>query len=190
MKLWQKIFLSTLTLMVSITALSSVLLLRSTRDALWQREQQRAITQQQYMAGILKAGILNQRLRLGVVLLQEEQTRQTAIQTLEQQATDDYLAGLMLLDQEEKALWSQLPAGVVPPTAKDDSLTQCQLQGGETAGEWYLVCSMPLTLESGEYRLVAAYSVGDLQRDLNLQALRAVGLSLGISLLAAVLLLL
>ena len=94
MKLWQKIFLSTLALMVSITALSSVLLLRSTRDALWQREQQRAITQQQYMAGILKAGILNQRLRLGVVLLQEDQTRETAIQTLEQQATDDYLAGL------------------------------------------------------------------------------------------------
>lgn len=190
MKLWQKIFLSTLALMVSITALSSVLLLRSTRDALWQREQQRAITQQQYMAGILKAGILNQRLRLGVVLLQEDQTRETAIQTLEQQATDDYLAGLMLLDQEEKAVWNQLPAGVVPPTAEDDSLTQCQLQAGDTAGEWYLVCSMPLTLESGEYRLVAAYSVGDLQRDLNLQALRSVGLSLGISLLAAVLLLL
>lgn len=189
MKLWQKIFLSTLALMVSITALSSVLLLRSTRDALWQREQQRAITQQQYMAGILKAGILNQRLRLGVVLLQEEQTRQAAIQTLEQQATDDYLAGLMLLDQDEKALWNQLPEGVAPPSAHDDNVTQCQLQGGETAGAWYLVCSMPLTLEAGQYRLVAAYAVGDLQRELNLQALRAVGLSLGISLLAAGLLL-
>lgn len=181
MKLWQKIFLSTLALMVSITALSSVLLLRSTRDALWQREQQRAVTQQQYMAGIL-----NQRLRLGVVLLQEDQTRETAIQTLEQQATDDYLAGLMLLDHGDKAVWNQLPAGVVPPTPNDDTLTQCQLQGGETAGEWYLVCSMPLTLESGEYRLVAAYAVGDLQRELNLQALRAVILSLGVSLLAAV----
>ena len=118
MKLWQKIFLSTLALMVSITALSSVLLLRSTRDALWQREQQRAITQQQYMAGILKAGILNQRLRLGVVLLQEDQTRETAIQTLEQQATDDYLAGLMLLDQEEKAVWNQLPPGWSHPPPK------------------------------------------------------------------------
>lgn len=190
MKLWQKIFLSTLALMVSITALSSVLLLRSTRDALWQREQQRAVTQQQYMAGILKAGILNQRLRLGVVLLQEEQTRQAAIQTLEQQTLDDYLAGLMLLDQNEKAVWNQMPAGVTPPQAQDNALTQCQLQGGETAGAWYLVCSMPLTLESGEYRLVAAYAVGDLQRELNLQALRAVGMSLGVSLLAAVLLLL
>lgn len=186
MKLWQKIFLSTLALMVSITALSSVLLLRSTRDALWQREQQRAITQQQYMAGILKAGILNQRLRLGVVLLQEDQTRETAIQTLEQQATDDYLAGLMLLDQEDKAVWNQLPAGVTPPEAQDSALTQCQLQSGEGAGAWYLVCAMPLTLESGEYRLVAAYAVGDLQQELDAQALRAVGLSLGVSLVAAV----
>lgn len=190
MKLWQKIFLSTLTLMVSITALSSVLLLRSARDALWQREQQRAVTQQQYLAGILKASILNQRLRLGVLLLQEEQTREAAIKALEQQVTDDYLAGLMLLDQEEKAVWNQLPGGVVSPTAKDNSLTLCQLQQGETSGEWYLVCAMPLTLEAGQYRLVAAYAVGDLQRQLDLQALGAVGLSLGISLLAAGLLLL
>lgn len=186
MKLWQKIFLSTLALMVSITALSSVLLLRSTRDALWQREQQRAITQQQYLAGILKAGILNQRLRLGVVLLQEEQTRETAIQTLEQQATDDYLAGLMLLDHGDKAVWNQLPPGVVPPTPHTDERTQCQLQEGQTAGAWYLVCSMPLTLEAGEYHLVAAYAVGDLQRELNFQALRAVVLSLSMSLVAAV----
>ncbi|HIT25036.1 MAG TPA: HAMP domain-containing protein, partial [Candidatus Enterenecus avicola] len=186
MKLWQKIFLSTLALMVGITALSSVLLLRSTRDALWQREQQRAVTQQQYLAGILKAGILNQRLRLGVLLLQEEQTRESAIQTLEQQTLDNYLAGLMLLDQGDKAVWSQLPAGVTPPTATDEALTQCQLQAGDESGEWYLVCAMPLTLEAGEYRLVAAYAVGDLQQELNLQALRAVGLSLGMSLLAAV----
>lgn len=185
MKLWQKIFLSTLALMVSITALSSVLLLRSARDALWQREQQRAVTQQQYLAGILKAGILNQRLRLGVLLLQEEQTRQAAIQTLEQQVTDDYLAGLMLLDQEEKAVWNQLPAGVDLPAVGDATLTQCQLQPGETSGAWYLVCSMPLTLESGTYRLVAAYAVGDLQQELNLQALRAAGMSLGVSLVAA-----
>ncbi|OUN20136.1 HAMP domain-containing sensor histidine kinase [Pseudoflavonifractor sp. An85] len=185
MKLWQKIFLSTLALMVSITALSSVLLLRSTRDALWQREQQRAITQHQYLAGILQTGVVSQRLRQGVVLLQEEQTRQAAVQLLEQQTTDDYLAGLMLLDQEEKALWNQLPAGVTPPQATDEGLTQCQLQAGDEAREWYLTCAMPLTLESGQYRLVAAYAVGDLQQQLNLQALRAVGLSLGMSLLAA-----
>ena len=185
MKLWQKIFLSTLALMVSITALISVLLLRSTRDALWQREQQRAITQQQYLAGILQAGVISQRLRQGVVLLQEDQTRQVATQLLEQQATDDYLAGLMLLDQEEKALWSQLPTGVTLPVGTNENLTQCQLQAGDEPGEWYLVCAMPLSLEAEQYRLVAAYAVGDLQRQLNQQAVQAVALSLIISLVAA-----
>ena len=185
MKRWQRLFRPPLALVVGIPAPMSVLLLRSTRDALWQREQQRAMTQHQYLAGILQAGVISQRLRQGVVLLQEDQTRQIATQLLEQQATDDYLAGLMLLDQEEKALWSQLPTGVTLPVGTSETLTQCQLQAGDEPGEWYLICAMPLSLEAGQYRLVAAYAVGDLQRQLNQQAVQAVALSLIISLVAA-----
>ena len=38
MRLWQKIVLPTLALLVLSTALASILLLRASRDALWERE--------------------------------------------------------------------------------------------------------------------------------------------------------
>ena len=78
MKLWQKVFLPTLVLMVLSTALASTLLLKTSRDALWQREEQRAVTQQQYLAGMLRAGVISHRLQLGLVQLDKEETSQTA----------------------------------------------------------------------------------------------------------------
>lgn len=51
MKLWQKIFLSTLALMALSTALVSILLLRSSRDALWGRESQRVVTRSDIWPG-------------------------------------------------------------------------------------------------------------------------------------------
>ena len=86
MKLWQKIFLTTFALMVLSTTLSSTLLLKSSRDALWQREGQRAVAQQQYLAGMLRAGVISHRLQLGQMQLLEAETRQTAVQVLSQQA--------------------------------------------------------------------------------------------------------
>ena len=76
MRLWQKIFLTTLALMVLSTTLVSALLLKTSRDALWQREYQRAVSQQQYLAGMLRAGVVSHRLQLGLVQLEEEDTRQ------------------------------------------------------------------------------------------------------------------
>ena len=61
MRLWQKIVLPTLALMVLSTALVSILLLRASRDALWEREGQRAVTQLQYLAGMLRAGVIRDR---------------------------------------------------------------------------------------------------------------------------------
>ena len=43
MRLWQKIFLPTLALMVLSTTLAATLLLRSSRDALWEREAANAV---------------------------------------------------------------------------------------------------------------------------------------------------
>lgn len=190
MKLWQKIFLSTLALMVTITALSSVLLLRSSRNTLWQREQQRAVTQQQYLAGMLKAGVISQRLQQGVVLLTQEETDWTAAGVLRQQALGDYLAGLTLIGEDGTSLYSQMPWEFSMPQAQDPSQTVCQLRRWENSSLWFLVCSMPVTLESGQYRLGAVYDVSDLQGELNRQAVNAVLVSLCISLAAALVLLL
>ena len=193
MRLWQKIFLATLALMVLSTALLSALLLKNSRDALWQREGQRAVTQQQYLTGMLRAGVISHRLQLGQVLLAEEDTRQTAVQVLSQQATDSYLAGLILLDSGGEALYNTMPGGLdnIPRPASDEpNATVYELRRGLGDDEqWFLVCAMPVTMESVPFWLGAAYSVTDLQRQLTRQALETVTLCLVLSLTGAGLLL-
>lgn len=194
MRLWQKIFLTTLALMVLSTALVSTLLLKNSRDALWQRECRRAVTQQQYLAGMLRAGVISYRLQLGQVLLEEGDTRKTAVQVLSQQATDSYLSGLILLGNGGDVLYNTMPEGLdsIPgPTPDEPNATVYELRrdpGDEE--QWFLVCVMPVTMESVPFRLGAAYSVTDLQRQLTRQALETVTLCLVLSLAGAGLLLL
>ncbi len=189
MKLWQKIFLPTLALMVVSTTLASTLLLGSNRDALWEREGQRAVTQHQYLAGMLRAGVISHRLQLGVVQLDEETASQAARQVLSQQALDSYLSGLLLLDSKDSALFDTLPPDLssqLPGPPQDEpNATVYQLCPGAGPGQWYLVCAMPVTLESVPYRLCAAYAVGDLQQRLDREAARAVALCLIMSLVGA-----
>ena len=194
MRLWQKIFLASLALMVLSTTLLSTLLLKNSRDALWQREGQRVVTQHQYLAGMLRAGVISHRLQLGQVLLEESDTRQTAVQVLSQQVADSYLSGLILLDSGGEVLYSTMPGGldsVLDPPSDDPNATVYELRRGSGDEEqWFLVCAMPVTMESVLFRLGAAYCVTDLQRQLTRQALETVTLCLVLSLIGAGLLLL
>lgn len=230
MRLWQKIFLPTLALMVLLTALISVGLLKNSRDLLWQREGQRAVSQQQYLAGMLRAGVVSQRLQRGLIQLSGEETDRAARQVLAQQAEGDYLRGLALYDEAGEALFDHLPEGpdgpLTPPlpdaggaaagaentasapeppgagraaeasaggavsagsSAEADATLTVLRRGGRLDGQerWYLLCSMPVQLEGGRYRLCACYEVSDLQRQLDRQAAGTVALCLALSLLGA-----
>ncbi len=193
MKLWQKIFLSTLALMTLFTALASILLLKNSRDLLWRREGERAVTQQRYLAGMLKAGVVSRRLQTGAVQLETAETEQAARQVLAQQGEDSYLAGLVLLDGDGAVVFDGLPAGVgaeLPQAPEDDpEAAVYEFREGGAPGEWYLVCAMPVRLESIRFRLGAAYRVGDLQAQMEAQARETVSLCLCLSLLGAALLL-
>ena len=121
MRLWQKIFLTTLILMVASTTAASMLILQGSRDALWQREGQRAVTQQQYLAGLLRAGVISHRLQLGLVQLEETEAKQTAAEVLAQQGTDSYLSGFVLLDESGGRLVDTMPEGLGQlPTAPEE----------------------------------------------------------------------
>lgn len=194
MRLWQKIFLPTLALMVLLTALISVGLLKNSRDLLWQREGQRAVSQQQYLAGMLRAGVVSQRLQRGLIQLSGEETDRAARQVLAQQAEGDYLRGLALYSEAGEALFDRLPGGFEgaggppePGEGEADATLTVLRRGGRLDGQerWYLLCSMPVQLESGRYRLCACYEVSDLQRQLDRQAAGTVALCLALSLLGA-----
>ena len=147
MKLWQKIVLPTLALLMLCTAAVSILQLRNTHQALWEREGQRAIAQHQYLAGIIRAGVISTRLQTGTVQLEESQTRETASRVLAQQALDSYLTGIVLLDSEGEALFDEMPEYLgdlpEPPEEKQNDAVYA-LEPGADSGDWYLVCSMPI----------------------------------------------
>ena len=194
MKLWQKIFLTTLALMAFSTTLVSTLLLRESRDALWQRESQRAVAQQQYIAGLLRTGVVSYRLQLGQVQLEEAETRRVAAGMLAQQTSGSYLSGLLLLDDAGEVLYDSMPeglGGLPEPAAGEADVTVYELRRGDgDDDQWYLICSMPVTLESHHFRLGTAFYVGDLQKQLADQAESTVMLCLTLSVIGAGLLLL
>ena len=194
MRLWQKIFLATLALMALSTTLISSLLLRESRDALWQRESQRAVAQQQYIAGMLRTGVVSHRLQLGQVQLEAGETRRTAVQMLSKQNANSYLSGMILLDAAGETLYDNMPGGglMLPePPENDPNATVYELCRVDGAGDqWFLVCSMPVTLESNHFRLGTAFYVGDLQKQLTDQAKATVSLCLALSVIGAGILLL
>ena len=96
MKLWQKVFLTTLALLVLTTSGLSLLFLRSSQNELWQRERRRAATQQQYMASLIKTGVVSQRLQSGQICLGPDAADQAALEVMERQAPDEYLTASQL----------------------------------------------------------------------------------------------
>ena len=113
MKLWQKIFLSTLALTVAVTSLLSLLFLLSSRSSLWERENQRALTQQQSLASLIKTGVVSQRLQSGKVRLSAEEADDAAASVLARQEADEYLVTSRLL---RRAPRTGTPWPARPPT--------------------------------------------------------------------------
>lgn len=142
---------------------------------------------------MLRAGVVNRRLQAGTVQLSQEETEQAARQTLERQGTDEYLTGLALLDGAGSAFYAamadDLLSQIPPPPAEEPDATVYRLCSGEKEGEWYLVCALPVALESRSFRLCAAYDVSGLQGQLEREAAGTVALCLIVSLAGAGLLL-
>ena len=192
MKLWQKIFLSTLALTVAVTSLLSLLFLLSSRSSLWERENQRALVQQQSLASLVKTGVVSQRLQSGKVRLSAEEADDAAAAVLARQEADGYLVASRLL-RRGAGEWSTV-AG-----ASDDGLMDAAaLQGDEYAdpaltysrtfrreGRLYLALNAPLSLEQTDYRLLCIFDVSEVEGILRRQAATALALSAAGSLAAA-----
>ena len=191
MKLWQKIFLSTLALTVAVTSLLSLLFLLSSRSALWERENQRALTQQQSLASLIKTGVVSQRLQSGKVRLSADEADSAAAAVLARQEADGYLVVSRLLRRGTSG-WNTLSASADPlldaaalegDDYADDALTYSRTF--RDGGRLYLALNAPLALEQTAYRLLCVFDVSEVQGLLRRQAATALALSAAGSLAAA-----
>lgn len=192
MKLWQKIFLSTLALTVAVTSLLSLLFLLSSRSSLWERENQRALTQQQSLASLIKTGVVSQRLQSGKVRLSAEEADDAAASVLARQEADEYLVTSRLLRRGTED-WNTIAGATF-----DELMDAAALQGDDytdTAltysrtfrqdGRLYLALNAPLSLEQTDYRLLCVFDVSEVEGILRRQAGTALALSATGSLAAA-----
>ena len=74
MKLWQKIFISTLLLVILAVDVTAVLLLTNNHRLMVRREQERAASEYAYLSASLKDYVLYTRLQYNRILLSEEET--------------------------------------------------------------------------------------------------------------------
>ena len=192
MKLWQKIFLSSLALLVLATGGLSLLFLNNTQTHLWQREKQRAALQQQSMMNAIKTNVVNQRLQSGQISLSDTETRQAVRTALDSQETDSYLLAFQLYDSGGAGLRTDSTglchtANLTGSSYQDDSLTYTRIfsQGDRLL----LALNSPLPLEQSDFRMVSVFDVTDLGAQLQRQALTALTFGILVSLAAAVVLL-
>lgn len=191
MKLWQKIFLSTLALMALTTNGLSLLFLQNSRVELWQRERQRATTQQQYLASLVKTGVMSQRLQRGRFSLPENEVTAAAVTVLERQEPDDYLLVCQLLLQStpltRDATGFAVASNLSGLNCNDPAFTYDRTFHAD--GRFLFALNSPLTLEQTQYRLLCVFDVTDLEQHQRSQTAAALLLSLFASLFAAVALL-
>lgn len=191
MKLWQKVFLTTLALLVLTTSGLSLLFLRSSQNELWQRERRRAATQQQYMASLIKTGVVSQRLQSGQICLGPDAADQAALEVMERQAPDEYLTASQLyrsgrsVSADETGLCRG--SGLAGSEYTDPALTYGQVFRREA--QLFFALNAPLLLEQTDYRLICVFDVTDLDRHLQRQTTNALALSGAASLLSAAVLL-
>ena len=182
MKLWQKVFLTTLALLVLTTSGLSLLFLRSSQNELWQRERRRAATQQQYMASLIKTGVVSQRLQSGQICLGPDAADQAALEVMERQAPDEYLTASQLyrsgrsVSADETGLCRG--SGLAGSEYTDPTLTYGQVFRREA--QLFFALNAPLLLEQTDYRLICVFDVTDLDRHLQRQTTNALALSLSL----------
>ena len=186
MKLWQKIFLGTLALMVLCTSLLTLLFVRESWQTVWDEQLDRALTQQQYLARLIKTGVVSTRLQNGLMMLDADAADAAAVRSASSQLTDEFLLQLGLyrdgqaldrpVDGCTDAMAGAQDAAEIPGTLYEFS------RGEEGA---VLVCSLPFTAEQQAYRLVCRFSVQAGVDRLAGQSLRLVAVSLTVSLAGA-----
>ena len=89
MKLWQKIFLTTLALVIVLVNVTSLIMLKSNHDLSLQREQQTAVTRHRYLITEITNYVVNTQLSERTVVLSDQRMQALFSEALGHQGTND-----------------------------------------------------------------------------------------------------
>ena len=134
MKLWQKIFLCSLALVILAIDVTSVLLLSNSHRLTVMREEQNAVSEHKYLSVMLKDNVIYERLKQNKVFLTEEEVIQVTQSAFEPQSSARTI-GLSLYTGQRRLLSyngrsEQLEVSILQSASQSSVLNQVQGLGG------------------------------------------------------------
>ena len=138
MKLWQKIFLCSLALVILAIDVTSVLLLSNSHRLTVMREEQNAVSEHKYLSVMLKDNVIYERLKQNKVFLTEEEVIQVTQSAFEPQSSARTI-GLSLYTGQRRLLSyngrsEQLEVSILQSASQSSVLNQVQGLGGYALG--------------------------------------------------------
>lgn len=174
MRLWQKVFLATLALFFGVSCTMSVIFLKRSNDLLWQREGQRAVTETAFIAGNMSTALTNAKLKAGKLVLEENELIEHIEEICDSQTTDNYFLGAVIEREEQPvATTKNMPA----VTFDFSSSLQTQYVLKQTDDDWFLVTSLPVSLERHDYVVKALFDVTDVAQKMDKQKVETIIIS-------------
>jgi signal transduction histidine kinase len=155
-KLWQKIFLLTLALVIIVVNTTSLALLSSSHRLAIEREQQNALARHNYLVAELQNTIIYTQLRERTISLSNEEALTVVMDVLEKQRGDDEMAvslferGAAVYSVNAQPLEKEL-ALVLEPDYSSAIV--------ETEGKAYLLVVSTTSLNEHSYRLVSSFDI-------------------------------
>ena len=162
MKLWQKIFLYTLMLVMLAVSVTSILLLKKSFSLAMNQKKQAAYSEHEFLITNFKSMLLSQRLRQNVIVLEQEQVAGYMEETFEE---ENIKSGIVFYDQNREQVYQNVELvyqGEDPGRGED--LLSVVAERGESymqiKGEYLSVMSKE-TLETNTYYFLTVTDMED-----------------------------
>lgn len=158
MKLWQKIFLLTLALVIAVVNICSLIILSNNHNLTIERERQEALSRHNYIVVEMQNRIIYTQLLDRVVTLNDERTLEVVRDVLSRQRSDSALS--ISLFRDRVALYSVNQVASLADTeiallSEPDSSSVITSSGDSS----YLVLASTVLLNNTPYQLVSSFNI-------------------------------
>lgn len=184
MKLWQRVFLLTLLLIMISVTLVSVMLMRSNFKLTLENAREQALSAHSYIYAEIKNNVSYTRLKQGSILLSEDEIKSSVSEVM-RSSKDERLSTLLLDDKGERIAENGQNAAF--ESSFRDSFTDgtfSVMQKDNESGHYFVIGS-DLTLEGKEYVFVSSTDITDIYDNLHNEAAMSVIIAAASSLCAA-----
>ena len=158
MKLWQKIFLWTLLIVMISVSSTGILLIKNDFDMSIKNQTENTISTHHYMASIISNKVLTKRFQNNLVLLSPDEITIVLDELLRNSTNDSKI--IALIDEENEIIYNNFPLTISKDFFETISTNNstCNQIVNQNGGHRLLVAS-PLTIENQKYTFVTSTDI-------------------------------